>query len=139
MFVPDTEDALGGLPAEDRARLTAVLHRVVLTQGDTLYECGQPVTRVYIPLGAVVEEFLPLSDGHKEPLRQIGRGGLAGGAMLADPVATRTARVTQSGDACCMAYADFAVLLDELPRFRDRVIQEVLLASTSNVHKISAA
>lgn len=139
MLAVNTIEFLEELPAEDRARLAMCLHREVLTQGETLYETGRPVTHVYIPLTAEVEERLPLSDGHWEPLGRIGRGEFVGGAMLADPVATRTALVIQSGDAWCMSYADFAGLIEASSPFRSWVMQQALRTSLINLHKFTEA
>jgi CRP-like cAMP-binding protein len=123
---------LDRLPAADKARLMPALQRVTLAVGDTLYQVGQTAQHIFFPLTAQVQEVLPMNGGHEEVLRCIAPNEMVGSCVLGNPVAARTARVSQAGDAWRMAYADFARALEEVASFRELVMQDAL-AGTSVV------
>jgi CRP-like cAMP-binding protein len=119
---------LDRLSAADRSRLAPRLERVLLAQDEDLYVAGQSLVFVYFIVTAQVRETLPLRTGEAELLRHIGAGEMAGSCALADPLTTRTARVSQSGEAWRMRYADFQDALQQLPAFRDLVMQDAVHA-----------
>lgn len=117
---------LNRLPALVQNRLMPVLDLVTLEQGQLLYQAGHVVRAVYFPVTAVIEEVLSLPCGQVQVLRRVDAQSVAGCCVLGDPVAARTARVTQAGQAYCMQYGDFAQALDDTPTFREAVMQDAV-------------
>ena len=126
MRYPTRHALLDQLPPEERTRLASSLSCVILQANQLLFEAGQPVSAVYFPVTAQVEEGLPMSADTFEVLRHIQADGVVGSCVLGDPLATRTARVSQAGEAFRMGFDDFVRELDELPGFRERVLQDAM-------------
>ncbi len=101
---------------------------VTLAEGQDLYRAGQAVHSVYFPVTALVEEVLPQPDGGALVLRRLADQAMAGSCVLGDAQATRTARVCGAGQAYKMEYPDFVRALDEVPAFRELVMQDAAAA-----------
>lgn len=115
---------LSQLSPEVLARLLPRLQEVSLAPDHVLFEAGQAVQYVYFPVTALIEESLALASGAPVSLRQVDAQAMAGSCVLGDPVASRTARVSQAGQACRMGYDDFVHALDTEPRFRELVLKD---------------
>jgi CRP-like cAMP-binding protein len=123
-----TPSLLDCLPPNDRDRLRPALQLVTLAEGQDLYRTGQAVHSVYFPVTALVEEVLPQPDGGALVLRRLAAQAMAGSCVLGDAQATRTARVCGAGQAYKMEYPDFVRALDEVPAFRELVMQDAAAA-----------
>ncbi len=123
-----TPSLLDSLPPNDRDRLRPALQLVTLAEGQDLYRTGQAVHSVYFPVTALVEEVLPQPDGGALVLRRLAAQAMAGSCVLGDAQATRTARVCGAGQAYKMEYPDFVRALDEVPAFRELVMQDAAAA-----------
>jgi CRP-like cAMP-binding protein len=123
-----TPSLLDSLPPNDRDRLRPALQLVTLAEGQDLYRSGQAVHSVYFPVTALVEEVLPQPDGGALVLRRLAAQAMAGSCVLGDAQATRTARVCGAGQAYKMEYPDFVRALDEVPAFRELVVQDAAAA-----------
>lgn len=123
-----TPSLLDCLPPNDRDRLRPALQLVTLAEGQDLYRTGQAVHSVYFPVTALVEEVLPQPDGGALVLRRLAAQAMAGSCVLGDAQATRTARVCGAGQAYKMEYPDFVRALDEVPAFRELVMQDAAVA-----------
>jgi CRP-like cAMP-binding protein len=119
---------LDRLPAAELDRFQSRLQRLTLARGQVLYQASHRVEHVYFPVTARVEELLPQADGEAYPVRQIDNHSMAGSCALGDPHITLTARVVTAGTAYAMTYADFLRALDEVPSFRELVMQDVARA-----------
>ena len=126
MRYPTHHALLDRLAPEERTRLAPSLSCVMLEADQLLFEAGHPVSAVYFPVTAQVEEGLPMSDDTWAVLRRVQADGVVGSCVLGDPLATRTARVRQAGEAFHMRFDDFARALQELPGFRERVLQDAM-------------
>ena len=120
------------LPSDVQARLMPHVQPVTLELDQVLYLHGQPLSWVYFPATARVEEGLPMSGHALQPLRSVDALGMAGSCALADPVASRTARVTRAGHAYRMPYDDFARWLEREPALRELVMQDAARACVAN-------
>jgi len=123
-----TPSLLDCLSPNDRDRLRPALPLVTLAEGQDLYRAGQAVHSVYFPVTALVEEVLPQPDGGALVLRRLAAQAMAGSCVLGDAQATRTARVCGAGQAYKMEYPDFVRALDEVPAFRELVMQDAAAA-----------
>lgn len=123
-----TPSLLDCLPPNDRDRLRPALQLVTLAEGQDLYRTGQAVHSVYFPVTALVEEVLPQPDGGALVLRRLAAQAMAGSCVLGDAQASRTARVCGAGQAYKMEYPDFVRALDEVPAFRELVMQDAAAA-----------
>jgi CRP-like cAMP-binding protein len=128
MRSPTQHSLLNQLPMEVDALLRPVLRRVTLTPGQVLFEAGQVVSWVYFPITAQVDELWPSSQGSTLVLRQVDAQAMAGSCVMGDALASRTARVSQAGEAYRMAYGDFVQALDQVPAFRELVLQDAARA-----------
>lgn len=128
MRSPTQHSLLDQLPNEVDALLRPVLHLVTLTPGQVLFAAGHTVSWVYFPVTALVDELWPSSPGTTLVLRQVDARAMAGSCVMGDARAPRTARVSQAGEAYRMAYDDFARALDQVPAFRELVLQDAAQA-----------
>lgn len=131
MRYPTRHAFLDRLAPEERARLAPRLSFVTLEVGQLLFEAGRPMSAVYFPVTAQVEEVLPMSDDTMAVLRRIQADGLVGSCVLGDPLAARTARVSQAGEAFLMGFDDFVRTLEEWSDFREWVMQDAMRACVS--------
>lgn len=128
MRYPTHHSLLDRLPPETCARLWPVMHPVKLEADQVLFEAGHAVAWVYFPLTALVDELLPQADASDLLLRHVDTHAIAGSCALGDPSPTRTARVSRAGDAYRIAYNDFVRAMDEVPAFRELVLQDAARA-----------
>ena len=119
---------LDRLPTQELERLQSCLQRVTLERDQVLYQAGQQMASVYFPVTARVDEVLPQPQGESHPVRQIDAHSMAGSCALGHPHTMLTARVVTTGTAYAMTYAAFARALDEVPSFRELVMQDVARA-----------
>jgi CRP-like cAMP-binding protein len=140
MRYPTHHLLLDQLPPEAITHLLPILQRVTLEAGHILHQTGQPVSAVYFPVTAQIDEVLPLASGPDQLLRQIDARAMAGCCVVGDPIASRTARVRHAGDAYRMAYGDFVLALDAVPAFREAVLQDAaracLVATTAGATSV---
>ncbi|WP_396594682.1 Crp/Fnr family transcriptional regulator [Brevundimonas sp. R86498] len=98
---------IAALEAPDRARLEPHLTERRFTQGQVLYEAGEPVEDVWFPLEGVVSLMTVLSEERMVETAAIGREGLVGvtcGPMNGRASSRAIAQLAGSA-ACCPADA----------------------------------
>ncbi|GEM72890.1 Crp/Fnr family transcriptional regulator [Sphingomonas sp. TX0543] len=69
---------LDRVPPDERARMDDRLKPVLLEAGQVLYEPGQPLTHVFLPLTGMISLVAVMSDGRTAEGMTIGREGAAG-------------------------------------------------------------
>lgn len=69
---------LDRVPPDERARMDDRLEPVLLEAGQVLYEPGQPLTHVFLPLTGMISLVAVMSDGRTAEGMTIGREGAAG-------------------------------------------------------------
>jgi CRP-like cAMP-binding protein len=124
---------IAALEAPDRARLEPHLTERPFTQGQVLYEAGEPVEDVWFPLEGVVSLMTVLSEDRMVETAAIGREGLVGvtcGPMNGRASSRAIAQLAGSA-ACCPADA-FAGALEAseslraaLSRFTESLFAQV--------------
>ena len=68
---------LDRVPPDERARMDSCLEPVLLVAGQVLYEPGQPLTHVFLPLTGMISLVAVMSDGRTAEGMTIGREGAA--------------------------------------------------------------
>lgn len=113
MQLPQCNDLLASLPAQDYRRLEAHLELVALSTGQRLYAPGEHIGHVYFPTSAMVAFSMDLSDGNSVDTAMIGHEGAIGLGVFNQPQAIHHCLVRSGG----LAYRlRTPTVLDELQR-----------------------
>lgn len=99
MQLPQCNDLLASLPAEDYQRLAPHLELVSLSAGQMVLQHDQRVTQVLFPTTAVVAISLNLADGNSVDTAMIGRDGVVGVVASMRQQALHAAQVRCGGFA----------------------------------------
>jgi CRP-like cAMP-binding protein len=70
--------ALAALSTGALSILEPHLRQRFFEEGSVLWDCGEPVSRVYFPISAIVSVVLPVRDGNGAEVANVGREGGAG-------------------------------------------------------------
>lgn len=99
---------LGALPRDDFDQLRPRLERVVLEQGDVIFEPGEPIQFVYFPETAVVSLVGTMRGGTTAEVGTAGHEGIAGLPLFLGNVSSTLRAFTQiPGVALRLSAADF--------------------------------
>jgi CRP-like cAMP-binding protein len=75
---PSRNLLLARVPPEEQAALAKFMTPVVLEMGQVLYEPGQPLEHVYLPVSGMISLVVVMKDGRRAETAAIGREGAAG-------------------------------------------------------------
>ncbi len=106
------------VPPDERARMDDRLEPVQLEVGQVLYEPGDPLTHVYLPLSGMISLVAVMADGRSAEAMTVGREGAAGmsASGYVDAAFTRF-NVQLPGSGYRVSAADFEDLVDESVSF----------------------
>jgi CRP-like cAMP-binding protein len=124
-----TNHLLAALP--DRVTLTLRLNRHLLNKDQVLFDIGEPITKVWFPLEAVVSLLIPLSSGQTVETAMVGRDGVIGAlAAFGAKHATSRALVQLSGECLCCEIETLTSAIANYPELRSIIIshEQALLA-----------
>lgn len=111
---PHQNVLLGGLPAEDYARLADSLELVPLTLGQVLYEAGQTMSHAYFPIDCVVSVLYVMKNGASAEIAIVGNDGVVGIALFMGGESTVSRGIVQNAGHAYRVKAQ--VLKDEFQR-----------------------
>lgn len=126
---------LSALQVVDRQALEPNLQPVELRQGSILQRFGEPITRVFFPVSAVVSIAVCMRNGDPIQCALIGRDGAVGaGGGNGVPVAGYDAIVQISGTAWQIPVENLTRLNEDLPNLRTMAARaEAVVAAQAGV------
>ena len=117
---------LGALPADEYHRLTRDLESVSLTQGQVIYDSGNPINQVYFPNNGMVSLLSMTAEGEIVEVAMVGNEGMLGMPIVwGTNAAPYQVMVQIAGSGLALRAA---VLKDELRRHG--VLHDLLLRYT---------
>ena len=111
---------LDALPADIRRSTTGLLERVRVSVRQTIYEPGDTVGSVYLPIDAVISVVTVMRSGRQIEAFSVGREGMTGVHALFDGgIASQLTVVQVSGEAYRLTASAFLETCDRFPAFRE--------------------
>jgi CRP-like cAMP-binding protein len=115
---------LRSLSADDFELIRPHLRRVELSEGTTLVELGQAVTKVYLPQTAVVSLVAELEAGERVEVAMVGPDGVFGASgALREPVALINAVVLLPGSASVIEFDRLHAVAGQSITLRETLIR----------------
>jgi CRP-like cAMP-binding protein len=101
--------ALAALSTEALLVLEPHLRQRFFEEGSVLWDCGEPVSRVYFPISGIISVVLPVRDGNGAEVANVGREGGAGMAYGLRQLRSPTRGTIQiGGNVAFLPAAQFA-------------------------------
>lgn len=128
MLNPRMNHCLAQLDEGEYSRIEAELRLVSLTQGQLLYEAGDPIRKFLFPVTAKIAISASLDGDHYTDIVLIGAEGMLGRRLLIDGISSHRAYVSVAG----FAYEISALpILHEFRKFSG--VHDICMASIENI------
>jgi len=96
MHAPEQNHLLAALPVGVRKRIFARLKLIEISQGDVIYESGQPLEYVYFPTDCVISLLQTTVNGASAAISVVGNDGIVGVSVFMGGESTSSHAVVQS-------------------------------------------
>jgi len=140
--VPEQNQILRALPAEERLRLFPHLQLVALPPGRVIYESGARLRHIYFPTDSIVSLLYVLANGASAEIAVVGNEGAVGVSLFMGGETTPSRAVVQSAGSAYrltrtrlkLEFERHGELLHVLLRYTQSLITQMAQTAVCNRH-----